>query len=55
MKREHRVQVLQSTMKEITGVFVTPDLIVSLKDEAKEKQFWKEVDLKALVQWKIKK
>ena len=37
MKRKHRVEVLQSTIKEITDVLVTPDFIACLKEEESER------------------
>ena len=53
MKREHRVQLLQSTKKEIIDFLATPDFIATLKEETSNRQFWKEIDLKTLVQWRL--
>jgi hypothetical protein len=30
-----------------------PDVLTSLNEEKKDKEFWKTVDLKALVNWRI--
>ena len=31
------------------------EILANLKDEKKDKDFWTNVDLKALVEWKLKK
>lgn len=51
MKRKHRHQELQKTIKDITQELVTPDLISSLKDKVEYQKFWSTVDLKSYVMW----
>ena len=50
---DDRLGIIEPKMKEITDALVTPDLIATLKDEARERKFWREVDLKTLVQWRM--
>ena len=51
----HRLHQFQVIMREVTERLHQADLISCLKEEIKEKKFWATVDLKALVQWKMKK
>jgi len=42
-------------MREVTERLHQSDLLSCLKEEKEDKKFWATVDLKALVQWKMKK
>jgi hypothetical protein len=48
----HQVQQL---LNESTERLCEPDILKSLRDQQENKMFWATVDLKALVQWKMKK
>ncbi len=51
----HRLHQFQVIMREVTERLHQLDLISCLKEEKEYKKFWATVDLKALVNWKIKK
>jgi hypothetical protein len=42
-------------MREVTERLHQPELISCLKEEKDDRKFWATVDLKALVEWKMKK
>ena len=49
MKRDHRHQQLQSTLRDITEELQCPGIIDMLEDKASTREFWRGVDLKSLV------
>ena len=46
MKRRHRLQEFQSTIRELTEKMRHPKFIKNLKEELTLRQYWKTVDLK---------
>jgi hypothetical protein len=55
LEYQHRMQQLQHLLNESTDRLCEPDILKSLRDLQEDKGFWATVDLKALVQWKMKK
>jgi hypothetical protein len=53
IESSHRLHQFQAIMREVTERLQEPDLSSCLKEEKEDKKFWANVDLKALVQWKI--
>jgi len=51
----HRMHEFQVIMRQAASKLHDPEIITNLKDEKQDKHFWATVDLKALVQWKLKK
>jgi hypothetical protein len=55
LEHQHRMHQLQQLLNESTEHLCEPDILKSLRDQQENKMFWATVDLKALVQWKMKK
>jgi hypothetical protein len=51
----HRLHLFQGITREVALKLHDPEILANLKDEKQDKDFWTTVDLKALVQWKLKK
>ena len=51
----HRLHEFQVFMRQVASKLHNPEIITNLKDENEDKHFWATVDLKALVQWKMRK
>jgi hypothetical protein len=52
---QHRLHQLQKLLNESTEHLNEPDIMKSLSEEQEDKEFWKTVDLKSFVRWKIQK
>jgi hypothetical protein len=55
LEYQHRMHQLQQLLNESTERLCEPEILKSLRDQQEDKSFWATVDLKALVQWKMKK
>ena len=51
----HRLHEFQVFMRQVASKLHDPEILTNLKFEKQDKYFWATVDLKALVQWKLKK
>ena len=53
LEYQHRLHQLQQLLNESTEHLCEPEIMKSLRDEEEKKEFWKSVDLRSFVHWKM--
>lgn len=55
IEKQYRLHIFQSVLKDVIQQFKDPNIMINLKDEMEEQDFWATVDLRLLVQRRVLK